>query len=136
MAPAKQLVEASFADRAFFANTGMEANEAAIKFARKFQRVVHPDVDTPTEFLAFNNCFHGRTMGSMWDLVVLALLTQEQRGLLQFLLPFLPWIFLVACLSYFCVAALARVNLPMRLGSSIWPPPWGLQCPSSCLIGP
>jgi acetylornithine aminotransferase len=59
-------VESSFADRAFFANSGTEANEAAIKFSRKFQRVAHPDShDPPAEFLAFNNCFHGRTMGSV-----------------------------------------------------------------------
>ncbi|KAL6594631.1 hypothetical protein ACP70R_048369 [Stipagrostis hirtigluma subsp. patula] len=62
---AKRLVEASFADRAFFANTGTEANEAAIKFSRKFQRAARPNGDAPTEFLAFNNCFHGRTMGSL-----------------------------------------------------------------------
>lgn len=34
---AKTLVENSFADRVFFANSGTEANEAALKFARKFQ---------------------------------------------------------------------------------------------------
>jgi len=32
-------VENSFADRAFYANTGTEANEAAIKFARKYAKV-------------------------------------------------------------------------------------------------
>jgi acetylornithine aminotransferase len=36
---AKRLVENSFADRAFYANTGTEANEAAIKFARKYAKV-------------------------------------------------------------------------------------------------
>lgn len=36
---AKRLVEASFADRVFYANTGTEANEAAIKFARKYAKV-------------------------------------------------------------------------------------------------
>ena len=36
---AKQLVELSFADKAFFCNSGTEANEAAIKFARKYARV-------------------------------------------------------------------------------------------------
>jgi len=34
---ARLLVENSFADRTFFANSGTEANEAAIKFARKYQ---------------------------------------------------------------------------------------------------
>lgn len=36
---AKRLVESSFADRVFYANTGTEANEAAIKFARKYSKV-------------------------------------------------------------------------------------------------
>lgn len=36
---AKRLVEMSFADKVFYANTGTEANEAAIKFARKYARV-------------------------------------------------------------------------------------------------
>ena len=36
---AKRLVELSFADKVFYANTGTEANEAAIKFARKYSRV-------------------------------------------------------------------------------------------------
>lgn len=34
---ARGLVENSFADRVFFCNSGTEANEAAIKFARKYQ---------------------------------------------------------------------------------------------------
>jgi acetylornithine/succinyldiaminopimelate/putrescine aminotransferase len=34
---ARTLVETSFADRVFFCNSGTEANEAAIKFARKYQ---------------------------------------------------------------------------------------------------
>lgn len=63
---AKRLVECSFADRVFFANSGTEANEAAIKFARKFQRHSHPNTKEPaTEFIAFTNCFHGRTMGAL-----------------------------------------------------------------------
>ncbi|OVA07356.1 Transaminase [Macleaya cordata] len=63
---AKHLVECSFADRIFFSNSGTEANEAAIKFARKFQRFSHPDDKQPaTEFISFTNCFHGRTMGAL-----------------------------------------------------------------------
>ena len=38
----KRLVASSFANRVFFTNSGTEANEAAIKFARKFQRSLHP----------------------------------------------------------------------------------------------
>ncbi|GAB2213066.1 hypothetical protein Droror1_Dr00021083 [Drosera rotundifolia] len=63
---AKRLVETSFADRVFFTNSGTEANEAAIKFARKFQRCTHSGHESPpTGFIAFTNCFHGRTMGAV-----------------------------------------------------------------------
>lgn len=63
---AQRLVANSFADRVFFSNSGTEANEAAIKFARKFQRFSNPDkTDPPTEFISFTNSFHGRTMGSL-----------------------------------------------------------------------
>lgn len=63
---AKHLVASSFADRVFFTNSGTEANEAAIKFARKFQRHAHPDEKEPaTEFISFTNSFHGRTMGAL-----------------------------------------------------------------------
>ncbi|XP_072975377.1 acetylornithine aminotransferase, chloroplastic/mitochondrial [Typha angustifolia] len=61
-----RLVECSFADRVFFTNSGTEANEAAIKFARKFQRFTHANEDHhATEFIAFTNSFHGRTMGAL-----------------------------------------------------------------------
>lgn len=58
---AKMLVERSFADKVFFCNSGAEANEAAIKFARKrsFQR----GESDRTELVAFTGSFHGRTMG-------------------------------------------------------------------------
>jgi len=57
-----KLVELSFADKAFFCNSGTEANEAAIKFARKF----HFEAGKPREkFIAFENAFHGRTMGAL-----------------------------------------------------------------------
>ncbi|KAJ4841725.1 hypothetical protein Tsubulata_003009, partial [Turnera subulata] len=63
---AERLVACSFADRVFFSNSGTEANEAAIKFARKFQRFYNPDVKQPaTEFVSFTNSFHGRTMGAL-----------------------------------------------------------------------
>ncbi|KAG4998424.1 hypothetical protein JHK82_029215 [Glycine max] len=63
---AKRLVASSFADRVFFANSGTEANEAAIKFARKYQRHTTSNGKVPaTEFIAFSNCFHGRTLGAL-----------------------------------------------------------------------
>lgn len=63
---AKRLVASSFADRVFFSNSGTEANEAAIKFARKFQRFSCPEgKQTPTSFISFTNSFHGRTIGAL-----------------------------------------------------------------------
>jgi len=59
---AEKLVQNSFATKAFFANSGTEANEAAIKFSRKY----HVFAGRPRErFVAFENSFHGRTMGSL-----------------------------------------------------------------------
>ncbi|GER27413.1 acetylornithine aminotransferase [Striga asiatica] len=63
---AKRLVAGSFADRVFFCNSGTEANEAAIKFSRKFQRFTRSDEnDPPVNFIAFTNSFHGRTIGAL-----------------------------------------------------------------------
>ncbi|HEY2031375.1 MAG TPA: acetylornithine/succinylornithine family transaminase, partial [Myxococcales bacterium] len=49
--------------RAFFCNSGTEANEALIKMARHYQ-VVNGQPDR-IEIICFNNSFHGRTMGSL-----------------------------------------------------------------------
>jgi acetylornithine/N-succinyldiaminopimelate aminotransferase len=49
--------------RAFFCNSGTEANEALIKMARHFH-VVNGQPER-IEILCFNNSFHGRTMGSL-----------------------------------------------------------------------
>ncbi|WJX75999.1 acetylornithine transaminase [Trifolium repens] len=63
---AKRLVASSFADRVFFANSGTEANEAAIKFSRKYHKHTCTEGKVPaTEFIAFSNCFHGRTLGAL-----------------------------------------------------------------------
>ncbi|KPM45653.1 Acetylornithine aminotransferase, mitochondrial [Neonectria ditissima] len=48
----------------FVCNSGSEANEAAIKFARKAGKVVDPSGDK-FEIVSFQNGFHGRTMGSL-----------------------------------------------------------------------
>jgi predicted acetylornithine/succinylornithine family transaminase len=60
---AQQLVENSFADRVFFSNSGSEANEAALKFSRKWARVNHGE--GKTEVIAFEGGFHGRTLGAL-----------------------------------------------------------------------
>ncbi|MDL4913893.1 MAG: aspartate aminotransferase family protein [Enterobacterales bacterium endosymbiont of Blomia tropicalis] len=57
---AKQLIDATFADRVFFCNSGAEANEAALKLARK---VAHDRFGAEKSgIVAFNNAFHGRTL--------------------------------------------------------------------------
>lgn len=57
---AKKLCEATFAERAFFANSGAEANEAAFKLARKYAADHFPA--SKREIIAFDNAFHGRTL--------------------------------------------------------------------------
>ncbi|MBN3556621.1 acetylornithine transaminase [Fictibacillus nanhaiensis] len=54
---AETLVKNTDMDLAFFCNSGAEANEAAIKLAKKFTR--------KNKIITFNDSFHGRTFGSM-----------------------------------------------------------------------
>ncbi|MCS0045555.1 MULTISPECIES: aspartate aminotransferase family protein [Vibrio diabolicus subgroup] len=56
---AKKLTEVSFAERIFFANSGAEANEAALKLARRYAADVHGA--EKSEIIAFKQGFHGRT---------------------------------------------------------------------------
>ena len=60
---AKLLVENSFADKVFFCNSGAEANEAAIKLARKYAHEnMGPD---KFELITMKDSFHGRTMATI-----------------------------------------------------------------------
>jgi len=74
---AKLLVEKSFADRVFFTNSGTEANEGAVKFARKV--AYEKGMADKSEIICFTGAFHGRTIGS------LALTPRE-----KYQKPFLP----------------------------------------------
>ncbi|MEH1854211.1 MAG: aspartate aminotransferase family protein [Nostoc sp.] len=60
---AKWLVNHSCADRVFFCNSGAEANEAAIKLARKYGHTVL-DIEKPI-ILTANASFHGRTLATI-----------------------------------------------------------------------
>lgn len=60
---AKLLCEHSFADRALFCNSGTEANEAAIKLARKHGRETR--ASDCFEIVTMRGAFHGRTMGAL-----------------------------------------------------------------------
>ncbi|MEQ1517175.1 MAG: aspartate aminotransferase family protein [Usitatibacteraceae bacterium] len=67
---AQRLCELTFAERVFFANSGAEANEAALKLARKYACDHHPKPGMPEgelasdkhEIISFNDSFHGRTL--------------------------------------------------------------------------
>ena len=60
---AKLLVENSFADMAFFCNSGGEANEAAIKLARKYSYKKYGE--GRNEIIAMTSSFHGRTLATL-----------------------------------------------------------------------
>jgi len=60
---ARRLADATFADLVFFANSGAEANEAAIKMARRYHYVGgHPE---RFRVLTFEGAFHGRTLATI-----------------------------------------------------------------------
>ncbi|MBQ7476053.1 MAG: acetylornithine transaminase [Selenomonadaceae bacterium] len=59
---AAKLVELSGLDRAFFANSGAEANEGAIKIARKFAKKISED---KTQIITAWDSFHGRTLATL-----------------------------------------------------------------------
>jgi len=60
---AKMLVTHSFADKAFFCNSGAEAVEAAIKLARRYARETLKQ--DRYEIITMRGSFHGRTMGAL-----------------------------------------------------------------------
>ena len=59
---AKRLAEISGLQRTFFANTGTEAMEGALKMARAHGHAIHPD---KYEIISLENSFHGRTLGAL-----------------------------------------------------------------------
>ena len=60
---AKRLCDLSFADKVFFANSGAEANEGAVKVARRYMH----DIGRPERnvILCIEGCFHGRTLSML-----------------------------------------------------------------------
>ena len=59
---AAKLVKLSGLDKAFFANSGAEANEGAIKIARKYGYSINPE---KTEIISAWDSFHGRTLATL-----------------------------------------------------------------------
>jgi acetylornithine/N-succinyldiaminopimelate aminotransferase len=74
---ANRLTSASCFDRIFFANSGAEANEGAIKLARKWgKKNPNGANESRYEIITFNHSFHGRTLATMsasgkpgWDTI-------------------------------------------------------------------
>jgi acetylornithine/N-succinyldiaminopimelate aminotransferase len=62
---ARKLAQISKMDRVFFANSGSEAVEAALKLARIRARGQDSSGDSRTRILALENSFHGRTYGAL-----------------------------------------------------------------------
>jgi acetylornithine aminotransferase len=60
---ARSLVENSFADRVFFCNSGAEANEAAIKLARRYSKQKYGS--ERHTIISMKGSFHGRTMATL-----------------------------------------------------------------------
>ena len=60
---ASWLIENSFADRVFFGNSGAEANEAAIKLARKYFK--ERGEDNRFRIVTMERSFHGRTLATL-----------------------------------------------------------------------
>ncbi|HBY4579917.1 TPA: aspartate aminotransferase family protein [Klebsiella pneumoniae] len=56
----RKLVEATFAERVVFMNSGTEANETAFKLARHYAVTRHSPYKT--KIIAFHNAFHGRSL--------------------------------------------------------------------------
>lgn len=63
MQAAKGLAKATGLDRVFMANSGTEANEGALKMARKY--AVMQGHENRHEIISMNKAFHGRSMGAL-----------------------------------------------------------------------
>src|SRR3569623_3518266 len=61
---AKAITDHSFADRVFFCNSGAEANEGALKLARRYQSVV-AGAPQRTKIISTHGSFHGRTFATV-----------------------------------------------------------------------
>lgn len=59
---AKSLADLSGLDKVFLANSGAEANEGALKLARKYGKTISED---KVEIITAEHCFHGRTLATL-----------------------------------------------------------------------
>ncbi|KAJ3292945.1 acetylornithine aminotransferase [Rhizoclosmatium sp. JEL0117] len=97
------------AAKVFFCNSGTEANEAALKFARKQARIRNPE-NPATQFLSFTNAFHGRSMGAL-----------SATPNLKYQAPFAPLVPGFVTSPYNDVAALDQVDWSQICGVIVEP---------------
>jgi acetylornithine/N-succinyldiaminopimelate aminotransferase len=62
---AVELCKRTGMDRAFFCNSGAEANEAMLKLARRYFYAGGRDQQSRVRIVSFHNAFHGRTLGAL-----------------------------------------------------------------------
>ncbi len=114
---AEQLVQRSFADRGFFCNSGTEAVEACLKFARRHGRSTGGD--EKIELVAAERSFHGRTMGA------LSLTGQEKyQKAFEPLVPdvhFVPFNDIEATVAAISERTAAVFLEPIQIEGGIWP---------------
>ncbi|HAV9616776.1 TPA: N-succinylarginine dihydrolase [Escherichia coli] len=82
---AKKLIDATFADRVFFCNSGAEANEAALKLARKF---AHDRYGShKSGIVAFKNKFHRSLEAPVTESLLKAIFNDEEKFSVHSALP-------------------------------------------------
>ena len=122
---AEALARRAFKGKVFFCNSGTEANEAALKIARRYQAVAQQRPQR-TELVAFENSFHGRTMGALS--VTGQVKYRSGFGPLVEPVRFLPFGDLAAARAAITDQTCAVIIEPIQAeGGIILPPPGYLQ---------
>ncbi|MEA2696535.1 MAG: acetylornithine/N-succinyldiaminopimelate aminotransferase [Myxococcales bacterium] len=122
---ADALSRRAFRGRVFFCNSGTEANEAALKLARRYQIVTQKRPDR-VELVAFENGFHGRTMGALS--VTGQSKYRDGFGPLVGPVKFLPYGDIAAARAAITTSTCAVILEPIQAeGGILLPPPGYLQ---------
>ncbi|HVZ88537.1 MAG TPA: acetylornithine transaminase [Polyangia bacterium] len=122
---ADALFRRAFKGRAFFCNSGTEANEAALKLARRYQIVAKQQPER-LELIAFEQSFHGRTFGALS--VTGQTKYREGFGPLVGPVRFLPYGDVAAARAAITDKTCAVILEPIQAeGGIIVPPPGFLQ---------
>ena len=122
---AEALNKRAFRGRVFFCNSGTEANESALKLARRYQAVAQKKPER-VELVAFDNGFHGRTMGAL--AVTGQAKYRDGFGPLAGPVRFLPYGDIAAARAGITSSTCAVILEPIQAeGGILLPPPGYLQ---------